>query len=212
MAEVAQLKETRARARGGGARGERRRSTRRSAEIPNLPTRTCRSARTSTATSRSAASATRATSTAPKEHFELGEALRPDGFRDRREALRLALRGAEEASSRGSSARSASSCSTCTRPSTATRRCAAAAGARRSDVRDGAAAEVRRGSVQLAFAESATRESSAASDSGRVLEMPTEDRHVAALDDLNRCRAASIASSCAGCRITSGSSPPPKSR
>ena len=41
----------------------------------------------------------------PKEHFELGEALGPDGFRDGGETVRRAVRGAERARWRGWSAR-----------------------------------------------------------------------------------------------------------
>ena len=54
--------------------------------------------------------------------FRARRSARPDGFRDRRETLRRALRRAEEAASRGWSARSASSCSTCIRASTAIRK------------------------------------------------------------------------------------------
>ena len=79
---------------------------------------------------------------APKQHFDLGEGARPDGFRDRGEALRRALRGAEE----GSRAARTRARPVHARPAHDRARLhrsrAAAAGARRGDVRHGAIAEV----------------------------------------------------------------------
>ena len=78
----------------------------------------------------------------PREHFEIGEALGPDGFRDGDETVRRALRRAEgRAGAAGAGADAVHARSAYGRawlrggeP--------AAAGARRGDVRDGATAEV----------------------------------------------------------------------
>ncbi len=79
---------------------------------------------------------------APKQHFELGEGLRPDGFRDRREALGRAVRRVEErARAHGARARAVHARSAHDRARLHRSR-AAAAGARRCDVWDGAVAEV----------------------------------------------------------------------
>ena len=127
----------------GGARGRARRSTRRSPPSRTCRTTTCRSARTSTATSSATASATRANFASAEGAFRDRRGARPDGFRDGGEAVGLALRGAEgPARAAGARARPVHA-----RPAHDRARLhgggAAAAGARRGDVRHGAAAEVR---------------------------------------------------------------------
>ena len=59
---------------------------------------------------------------APKQHFELGEALGPDGFRDRRQAFRRALCRVEKWPRAARTGVQASSCSICIRASMAIRR------------------------------------------------------------------------------------------
>ena len=107
----------------------------------------------------------------PREHFEIGEALGMMDFEAAAEDVGRALRGAQGARWRASSARSPSSCSTCTPTSTATRklrrRCWCATG----DVRDGAIAEVRGRSVLGV--------------GGELLRAPADDE-MARLDPLER--------------------------
>ena len=83
----------------------------------------------------------------PKQHFELGEALGHDGFRDGGETVRRALRRAE-GRARAAGARARAVHARCAHERARLHRGqSAAAGARRGDVRHGATAEIRGRSI-----------------------------------------------------------------
>ena len=128
MAEVAALKETIPALEAEEKAVSDELDKRAGAKFPTCRSTRCRTARTSTAMSSIIVSGRSANyDFTPKQHFEMGEALGHDGFRDGGEIVRRALCRAEEVGWRGWSARSGSSCSMCIRASMATpksiRRC-----------------------------------------------------------------------------------------